>query len=510
MYPLQIINMSCISDLHFNEHLKITNPKIVSFYKSNPHINIELVNLSLMDILNSTQNATTSSNLESCISEIKMEHQESQKIKELESFIIKVHESMQNLINNVSNNYINAKNEYTRDFKSASSETNCVELFEKINNTFFENTRSLFAVVISIRFSNMSEKTKVILNQFNKILTANTSQILSISFASDPSSTYACKIEDYLTVFESNSTHMMQAITKLLSDCIIELESRTKKTVDLIKKKEDNSFVIYYKLIYELNDLTHQLQKIKDDQTHSPSFEHILSQQFPTASILHELNETTNEYLLSRQLESSATSESVIYIETHCHREQNVSISDVKRFLKRVAEKRSNAILVSQYTGITSKPNYHIEIHNNIVVVYLHKLAFSTENIRIATDMIDSISVKLTDFCTNSENKYSVPKDVLDGINREYQQFILQKEMIISGFKEQQKNLLAKLDDMRFSVLDKYLSTRYSSCKKQGYNCELCNNFNVETLKGLAAHKRGCARKMQKTPDFIEPEKHFL
>ena len=82
--------------------------------------------------------------------------------------------------------------------------------------------------------------------------------------------------------------------------------------------------------------------------------------------------------------------------------------------------------------------------------------------------------------------------------------------MIISGFKEQQKNLLAKLDDMRFSVLDKYLSTRYSSCKKQGYNCELCNNFNVETLKGLAAHKRGCARKMQKTPDFIEPEKHFL
>ena len=110
--------------------------------------------------------------------------------------------------------------------------------------------------------------------------------------------------------------------------------------------------------------------------------------------------------------------------------------------------------------------------------------------------MVDAISSKLTDFCSLSENKYSIPKDVLDGINREYQQFIMQKDTIISGFKEQQKTLLSRLDDMRFGTLDKYLSTRYSSCKKQGYNCDMCNNFNVGTLKGLAAHKRGCARKL--------------
>jgi hypothetical protein len=72
----------------------------------------------------------------------------------------------------------------------------------------------------------------------------------------------------------------------------------------------------------------------------------------------------------------------------------------------------------------------------------------------------------------------------------------MQKETIITGFKEQQKRLLSQLDDLRFSTLDKYLSTRYSSCKKQGYNCDLCNNFSVGTLKGLAAHKRGCARKI--------------
>jgi hypothetical protein len=168
----------------------------------------------------------------------------------------------------------------------------------------------------------------------------------------------------------------------------------------------------------------------------------------------------------------------------------------VKQFVKRSIDKNTNSILISQYTGITSKPNYHIEIHNNIVVIYLHKLLNSPETLQKATDMIDAISNKLTEFCSLSDNKYSIPKDILDEVNREYQQFILQKETIMTGFKDQQKRLLSQLDDMRFGTLDKYLSTRYSSCKKQGYNCDMCNNFNVGTLKGLAAHKRGCARKI--------------
>jgi hypothetical protein len=232
------------------------------------------------------------------------------------------------------------------------------------------------------------------------------------------------------------------------------------------------------------------LPQSNEELDNSKSFEQTLSQKFPTASIIKEPD--TNEYTLIRE------DRPLIYIEHHDVRDKNVGSSDVKQFLKRAIENNKNSILVSRYTGITSKPNFHIEIHNNIVVIYLHKLEYSFENLQIATDMIDSISSKLTECFSISENKYSVPKDVLDGINREYQQFILQKETILAGFKEQQKYLLSKLDDMRFSTLDSFLSTRYSLCKKQGYNCNLCNNFNVGTLKGLAAHKRGCNRKLQK------------
>ena len=479
--------MSCISD-NMYDNLKITNPKIVSFYQSNPHIDFESVNLSIVEILHNLN--ATSENPTILAASIQgfdtspILYPETQKIKELELFLTNLQENMNRLIKSISIKYIAIKTEYIRDLKTAAKEQNARELFSKINQRFFEHICSIFSVIFCARSSNIADKTKVIVHQFNKILIANTDQIFS---KTDEASS---KIEDYFHNFESNSGHMIQAIIQILTESATVFESRVKQVSESIKKREDPTFTFYYKLIYELNDILHQLPKSEESEN-AISFEHILSQQFPTASISRE-PANANEYLLMRE------NKSAIYIETHDMREHNIGLSEVKQFLKRAIEKNTNSVIVSQYTGITSKPNYHIEIHNNIVVIYLHKLAYSYDSIQVAADMIDSISAKLTDFCSLSENKYSIPKDILDCINREYQQFILQKETIITGFKDQQKYLLTKLDDMRFSTLDKYLSTRYSSCKKQGYNCELCNNFNVGTLKGLAAHKRGCARKLQK------------
>jgi hypothetical protein len=319
------------------------------------------------------------------------------------------------------------------------------------------------------------------LNQFSKIVTTNTEQIFTNTHKPR-------NIEEYIQNFETNSTHMMHAVIKLLSECVSSYDTRVKTAIETIKRREDPSFTNYYKLIYELNDILHQLPTNVENVC---EFEQLLSQAFPTASIVKDPEEE-NEYTLIREDKPD------IFIETHDMREHNIGISVVKAFIKHATEKNVNGVLISQYTGITSKPNYHIEIHNNIIVVFLHKMLYSPETIQIATDMIDTLSSKLTDFSSLSENKYSVPKDILDSINREYQTFILQKEAIVAAFKDHHKRVLTQLDDMRFSSLDKYLSTRYSSCKKQGYTCDLCNSFNVGTLKGLAAHKRGCIRKQPK------------
>jgi hypothetical protein len=119
---------------------------------------------------------------------------------------------------------------------------------------------------------------------------------------------------------------------------------------------------------------------------------------------------------------------------------------------------------------------------------------YSSEKISIAIDIIDNLYSKIGDL--NKSENYSIPKEVLDEINREYHAFITQKDAISNVLKESHKKVLSQLDELKFPSLDKFLSTKYSSIQKQGFKCNLCNAFTVYTLKGLAAHKRGCSRKI--------------
>jgi hypothetical protein len=174
--------------------------------------------------------------------------------------------------------------------------------------------------------------------------------------------------------------------------------------------------------------------------------------------------------------------------------DRNVSQEEVKKFIQNVDEHSCNGVFLSQHTGITSKPNYHIETHNGHILVYIHNAEFSQEKIQIGVDIIDNLVTKLGELNT-SDTENHIPKELLDDINREYQQFVAQKEIVINTLKDSTRKILGQIDDFKFVSLDKYLSTKYASVQKQGYKCDLCKNFTVSTLKGLAAHKRGCNRK---------------
>jgi len=84
----------------------------------------------------------------------------------------------------------------------------------------------------------------------------------------------------------------------------------------------------------------------------------------------------------------------------------------------------------------------------------------------------------------------------LEEINKEYQSFITQKELIVNVLKDSQKKIFTQIEDFKFPALDKYLSTKFAATiHKQGFKCDLCKIFNANNLKAFAAHKRGCSRK---------------
>lgn len=462
--------------------LLITDSKIRDFYLSNPKISFNDMNLMFLDIIENVikkQILPTTSQIESAI----FRPEKKRQLDELQTFVDKIREAFQLQIQYISSKYVVAKSEYINDFYFVFSEPNSKAQLLQNNAAFLTKIRHLLFAVSKMRCFNIAEKTQTIVRHFEKILNANVESI-----ALKPETAVTSK--EFADNFDSNASHMMQAILQLLVDCLASNESRVKHLSDLLRQGDEVNSAFYYKLIYDLNVILHQIPLLENNtsETLINSFEFVLSQTFPTASIFNA-GVLNNEFMLLR------TDKTDIYIETYEMRDRNINAKEAKRFVSCCAEKQANGIIISQHTGITGKPNYSVEIQNNRVIVYLHKMTYSSDKLQIAVDMIDALTLQLTDFFFSSENKYTIPKEVLDDVNREYQQFIIQKELILTMVKDHHKRLLSQLDEFRFVTLDKYLATRYSSCKKQGYTCELCGTFNVGTLKGLAAHKRGCARK---------------
>ena len=454
--------------------LQTTNPRIVDFYSKHPEISFETVNMTLVELLENVSPNTqcTRPQLESAI----LLPEEKRKAGELNAFLEKIREAIRQQIQYISDKYITAKTEYIRDFQSTQNLT-------QNNRLFLEKVRSLLFAVGKIRHANIAEKSQMMLKKFEQILSLNADAILTKTENVTAENVRTTKEKEYLDNFESNATHMIQAIIQLLIDCAKTCEQRVNEMIDT---KQD-SHTAYYKLIYDLNDLLHQIP-LSDSRSSGESFQFVLSQTFPTATINAD-EESDRDFVLLRSDKPS------ICIETHKMPDRNVNAGEVKQFIRSLEEQNMNGILISQHTGISDKPHFHIEIHSNRIVVYLHKMEYYVDKLQIAVDIIDTLTTKLTDFFFSAENKYSIPKETLDDVNREYQQFIIQKESILTMIKEQHKRLVGQIDEMRFASLDKFLSTRYSSCKKQGFVCDLCGIFTVGTLKGLAAHKRGCARK---------------
>jgi hypothetical protein len=210
----------------------------------------------------------------------------------------------------------------------------------------------------------------------------------------------------------------------------------------------------------------------------------VLNKAYPTARISR--NFTEGAFILNHMGSS-------VYIQNNTQI-TNLTEETVTDFLKKVKENNTNAILLAEYTGIIDKPNYHIDIHGGHIVLFIHNVNYSMDKIKIGVDIVNHLSSKLREL-NHTETDYSISKPMLEDINREYQNFIRQKEIISNTIKDNNKKILGQLENLNFPVFNQYLSTKFTSILRPGFKCDICRIFTVNTLKGLAAHKRGCIRK---------------
>ena len=172
----------------------------------------------------------------------------------------------------------------------------------------------------------------------------------------------------------------------------------------------------------------------------------------------------------------------------------NVSKTVVDNFKETCKLQNSNGILISQYAGIIGKENFEIDIVGMFVVVYLCQNYYNSEKIKIAIEIINKLSRNIC-MINTEKNDFTMTHNTLNEIKEEYQQFTIIKDHLCEFISAAHSQVMYKLNKLTLLKTGNFLATKFTQVDKpKSYLCNLCNIYTSNTLKGMAAHKRGCKK----------------
>ena len=153
---------------------------------------------------------------------------------------------------------------------------------------------------------------------------------------------------------------------------------------------------------------------------------------------------------------------------------------------------KNHGIFVSQKSPITFKQNFQIDIINGLIHIYIPTAEYDTNKIKIAIDIIDSLSCKLQTISNTNEEHYSVDKEDMDDIIEEYRIFVSQKLQMIEMIKTINKQLLDKMETIQLPKLKKLFIKIGNIENDNEFKCVFCNTWSGKNKASLGAHVRNC------------------
>jgi len=427
--------------------------------------------------------ATINSQILSSITE------QSHQINDLKSSISLLKDNVSTLNTDITNSllvkFFDIKKDYIEEVKAIVS-TNTTDkisgLFEKSTNHLIDKTTLIINDIVPKSHEHFYKQIQDNIKTFHKAIREDTT---SLSKNLDGNS-----IKEFLSNFEVKSSLMLQNIQQPIYSFIASSEDRINNNINAMKDTSNSSQLLQGKVFTELTDFMNKFRNSSyKGQFGENQLGCILNKMYSTAEIINTSGQrASGDFIMKRDKRPTIMFENKDY-------DRNVNPEEIKKFIRDIEEQNCHGIFLSQHTGITSKPNYFIETHNGNLLVYIHNAEYNSDRIQVAVDIIDNLAAKISEASIGSTSGGNITKEILDEINREYQSFVCQKDALSTSLKEGHKKTILQLDSLKFPSLEKYLSTKYASVQKQGYKCDLCKNFNANSLKAMAAHKRGCNRK---------------
>jgi hypothetical protein len=304
---------------------------------------------------------------------------------------------------------------------------------------------------------------------------------------SDKSSTsHIDSIKEYINNFEMKSSMLLQNAQQPIYSFLSSSEDRLQQSISSIKKEtslDDESRTI-------LKDISNMLSRLPEHICNEDALSKKLTKLYNTADIRNVLCDDEKQQVLMKRFRKPTTFFQLV------SQDENVNNEQITEMLACLSEQNCNGILLSNHSGFSGKKDFHIDIHNNHIIVYIHNFAKNEDKLQMAIHIVDGFISRMNEISNVNTTGVHITQDLLEKINNEYQLFISQKTAVIDLLKENQKKVINQMDEIKFPCLDKYLSTKFSApVATCGLKCDVCKNYSANNLKALAAHKRGCLRK---------------
>jgi hypothetical protein len=477
-----------------NEYeIVIKNKKIYEYYNQNKNISVESANLLLIDFLDSMFNHVTdgqktnvNAQLLSYINENKNQ------MDNIKTNIHIMNDNILKLNNEITNKmtlqFMTLKKEYIDDVKEIISNNTLTtnekicSLMDKNNNHLIDKTTLIINDVIPKNQDNLTKQMQISLKQLYNMVSEDTNK-LAKSLNNEKS------MQDFISAFDTKYNAMMQNVQQPLYSFFTASENRINQNIDVLKESASTSLVSQNKLFDDLGEF---LDKYKGSSNKGKFGEHnlcsILNNVYQNAEITDTTGvKSSGDFIMKRLDKPTILFENKEY-------KNNIDKDEVGKFITDVDKQNVSGVFISQYSGITFKQNYQIDIHKGNVLIYIQNCEYNPDKIRIAVDIIDSLYFKIQDYNLDDENN-TISKEILDDINNEYQSFIVQKDALNSVLKDFQKKMTQSIEDLKLPVLDKYLEPKYAFIKSRSFICDMCNSFTASSKQSLSAHKRGCKKK---------------
>ena len=444
--------------------MTITNKRIYDYYKQNPSIDFESMNLVLLDFMDKINHDMSK------VLQNTLQGQLLQEVKEIKGQLSLFQETILGKVSETNKSFLDTL-KLLLSMNSSEHSDKVIQLLQKHSDSFIDKLSNLLP-------KTQEETQRKIQDQLSLLQKTMQCDFQQFILQSKPET----NLTDFLSSFDTKLSVLQQPIFQMIQSNQEQVSSKLTHVKDeLLVNKTTNE-----RLYSEMSEFLHKYKASSQfkGQYSEHMLETILTDMFPTASIENTTSHTASgDFMIHREGFHDVLIENKNY-------ERNVDLEEIKKFIRDVNHKECSGIMMSQLSGIVSKPNFFIEIHNGKVLIYLHKVFFSKEQIKMAMDVIDHLSSRLsTIVSTEEEHGINIRKEVLDKINEEIQLFVKNKESLTTTIKESSRRMLSQVEELQLPNLTLFLNDKYASVQNQSFVCETCNH-SFPTKKGLAMHRK--------------------